>query len=268
MSQHTHATGDTTTATYGPIGDENTGLNFPAADQAGLLCGGVQTLLATATGVTITGTLSLSSTVDFTVDDIVCDSITGADGTFNLTGLAGTTGVGGTVAIAGGVAFATGNNNGGPVTITGGAGENNGTGGAVTLTGGASDGAGGTGGSINLASGAPAGGTDGSINIQTVTTGKVGFFGATAVVRQSAYTQTYSTADKTHANPTATALTNANGTADGTLDDVTGSHSQTILNNNFKECTTGINALILDLADLKQLVNSVIDDLQAYGLLQ
>lgn len=35
-----------------------------------------------------------------------------------------------------------------------------------------------------------------------------------------------------------TALTHAVGTADGTVDDVTGSFSQTILNNNFKELTT------------------------------
>lgn len=35
-----------------------------------------------------------------------------------------------------------------------------------------------------------------------------------------------------------TALTHAFGTADGTLDDVTATFSQTIMNNNFKELTT------------------------------
>lgn len=138
----------------------------------------------------------------------------------------------------------------------------------------------------------------------------LGFFGVTPVARVSAYTQTYATADKTHANPTAaaltdssgvtpsgtlaaqtlpTALTHAVGTADGTVDDVTGSFDQTVLNNNFKELTTAqsanlaqltvlrnavaslaaqVNALVADVADAKQLVNSVIDDLQSYGLLQ
>jgi hypothetical protein len=81
-----------------------------------------------------------------------------------------------------------------------------------------------------------------------------------------AYTQTYSTADRTHANPTAVAVTNAFGTANATMEDATGAHDQTILNNNFKELTTQTNALIADVADLKQLVNSIIDDLQTLGL--
>lgn len=102
--------------------------------------------------------------------------------------------------------------------------------------------------------------------IGTATTQKLGFYNATPVVRQTAYTQTYATADKTHANPTATTLTAASGTADGTVDDVGGAFNQTTLNNNFKEMATGINALIVDVADIKQLANSIIDDLQAYGL--
>jgi len=98
----------------------------------------------------------------------------------------------------------------------------------------------------------------------------VGFYGVTPTTRPTAYTQTYSTADKTHANPTATALTHSavGGTADGTLVDCTNSYSEAAVEENFKECATAINAIIVDLADLKQLVNSVIDDLQAIGLLQ
>jgi len=46
------------------------------------------------------------------------------------------------------------------------------------------------------------------------------------------------------------ALTHAVGTADGTLDDVTGSHSQTILNNNFKELSSRVNALRTALVNL------------------
>ena len=95
-----------------------------------------------------------------------------------------------------------------------------------------------------------------------------GFFGATKVTQPTAYTQTYSTADKTHASPTATALvhTAVGGTANGTLVDCTSSYSEAAVEENFKECATTINLLIDDIADLKQLVNSVIDDLQALGL--
>lgn len=44
-----------------------------------------------------------------------------------------------------------------------------------------------------------------------------------------------------------TALTHSVGTADGTVDDVGGSFNQTTLNNNFKELTTHINAIIVAL---------------------
>jgi hypothetical protein len=97
---------------------------------------------------------------------------------------------------------------------------------------------------------------------------RVGFFNVTPQARTGAYTQTYSTADRTMANLTAAALTHAFGTADGTVDDVTGAFDQTILNNNFKELTTQIAALLADVTDVKQGLNSVIDDLQGYGLLQ
>jgi hypothetical protein len=96
----------------------------------------------------------------------------------------------------------------------------------------------------------------------------IGFYNVAPVARAGAYTQTYSTADKTHANATAASVTHGVGTADATVDDVGASFSQTTLNNNFKELTTQTNALIADVADAKQLLNSVIDDLQAYGLFQ
>lgn len=40
-----------------------------------------------------------------------------------------------------------------------------------------------------------------------------------------------------------TDLTAASGTADNTIADVTASHDQTILNNNFKDLATKINAI-------------------------
>lgn len=96
----------------------------------------------------------------------------------------------------------------------------------------------------------------------------IGLFGVTPVARPSAYTQTYATATRTHANPTATTLTAGSGTADGTVADVGASFDQTTLNNNFKDLATAINALIVDMANVKQVLNSTIDDDQAIGLKQ
>lgn len=92
------------------------------------------------------------------------------------------------------------------------------------------------------------------------------FYGGTAVVQPGAYTQTWAVSDKTHAAPTAVALTHAFGTADGTVTDVGGAFNQTTLNDNFKELTTQVAALVADLADVKALVNAVIDDLQVLSL--
>ncbi len=49
-----------------------------------------------------------------------------------------------------------------------------------------------------------------------------------------------------YANPTTAIpdLTAASGTADATVVDVTGSHDQTILNNNFKDLATKVNAIL------------------------
>lgn len=101
---------------------------------------------------------------------------------------------------------------------------------------------------------------------------KIGVFGKAPVVRTGAYTQTYSTATRTHSNPTATALTDSSGgTADGTVAAAGASYNgttQSNINNNFAEFATRINQLITDLANTKQLLNSVIDDQQSYGWFQ
>jgi hypothetical protein len=102
--------------------------------------------------------------------------------------------------------------------------------------------------------------------IGTGTTQKIGFYNATPVVRPSAYTQTFSTADKTHAARTSNALSVSVGTSDNTVADVGASFSQTTLNNNFRDIADNYNLLRADLADTAQLVNSIIDDLQALGL--
>ncbi len=107
--------------------------------------------------------------------------------------------------------------------------------------------------------------------IGTGSTQKLGFYGATPVVRQGGYTQTFATADKTHAARTATALTdNTAGTANSTLEALTsGSVYATdvaAIRNNFADLAAMVNKVIVDLADTAGVVNAVVDDLQAYGL--
>lgn len=107
--------------------------------------------------------------------------------------------------------------------------------------------------------------------IGTGTTQKLGFFNATPVAQRSAYTQTFSTADKTHDNPTAVALTdNSAGSANTTIqaltDGSTYANDVAAIRNNFADLAASNNAIIVDLADVKALVNSLIDDLQALGL--
>ena len=101
--------------------------------------------------------------------------------------------------------------------------------------------------------------------IGTATTQKLGFYNATPVVQPSAYTQTFSTADKTHAARTATTLTVADGagTNDGTIGTITADASVIAA---VQELAAAVNALIVDLADTASVVNSVVDDLQALGL--
>ena len=91
------------------------------------------------------------------------------------------------------------------------------------------------------------------------TAGTLGFFGVTAVVRSTAYTQTYATALKTL--PAITSLAapaGGTGTAAGGYD--------TSTNRNLM--ITSHNAIRTDLESLYKVVTAMIDDLQAYGLFQ
>ena len=92
------------------------------------------------------------------------------------------------------------------------------------------------------------------------------FFAGSAVTQRPAFTQTYSTADRTIAAPTATTLTHGVGTADGTVDDVGAAFNQTTLNNNTRELTDQIANIVADILDLKQAVNALVDTFQAYTL--
>lgn len=83
----------------------------------------------------------------------------------------------------------------------------------------------------------------------------IGFLGANAVARPTAYTQTYATATRTHSNITATAPSAYAGGANGYS---TAAKAQEVRN--------AAAALVTDMANVKQVLNSVIDDLQGYGL--
>jgi hypothetical protein len=105
---------------------------------------------------------------------------------------------------------------------------------------------------------------DGALNHDGTT---VGLFGVTPATRPTAYTQTYATADKTHAAPTAATLTvtDGAGTNDNTIGAITADASVIAA---VQEIADEINKLVADVADVKQLANSVIDDLQTLGILQ
>lgn len=95
------------------------------------------------------------------------------------------------------------------------------------------------------------------IGINDVTNQKIGFRGVTPIVRPTAYTQTYSTATRTHAAYTADPETSAyTGAADGEAKLV-----------DLNALRVAYENLRLSHESSKQLLNSVLDDLQSYGLL-
>jgi hypothetical protein len=89
--------------------------------------------------------------------------------------------------------------------------------------------------------------------------GNLGFYGTAPIARPAAYTQTYATADKVH-----DAITSADFPAGGVGAAAGGWDTAA----NRDAAITRFNALRAEVIDLKNLVNSLIDDLQAVGLLQ
>lgn len=99
----------------------------------------------------------------------------------------------------------------------------------------------------------------------------IGFYGVAPATRPTAYTQTFATATKTHASPTATALTDSSGgSASQTLAAITGGGAtcENATKNAVASIADEVNKLITDLANVKQVVNQILDDLQTQGLLQ
>jgi len=92
--------------------------------------------------------------------------------------------------------------------------------------------------------------------IGTATTQKLGFFNATPIVRGTAFTQTYSTPSTVHNNPVAVA---PSAYVTGAFGYSTGTKAQEV-----RDCAA--NA-VADIADIKMVLNGVIDQLQALGLL-
>lgn len=88
----------------------------------------------------------------------------------------------------------------------------------------------------------------------------IGFYGKAPVARSEAYAQTYAAATRTHNNVTSEAVATTGSTNSTPFGYTTGAQANAI--------PTAINALRVDLGNVKQLVNSVIDDLQANGLFQ
>lgn len=115
-------------------------------------------------------------------------------------------------------------------------------------------------------------GTTTGTKIGTATTQKIGFYNATPIVRPTAYTQTYSTADKTVAAQTAAALTNnTGGTVSTTLAAITAGAAYTqadmlAVKNALASLADQFNKLRNDHLDTTNAVNAIIDDLQALGL--
>lgn len=84
------------------------------------------------------------------------------------------------------------------------------------------------------------------------------------------FTQTYSTADKTHAAKTAQALTdNSGGTASQTLAAITGGGTacEDATKNAVASLCDDLNKLRDDHLDVAQLLNALIDELQTRGLI-
>ena len=102
--------------------------------------------------------------------------------------------------------------------------------------------------------------TSGSITGEFTHTGAtVGFYGVTPVARPTAYTQTYNAASRVHANPVAASVV-----ASAVLVTPFGLSSSAQMDN----LVLAVNNLVGDIANVKKVLNQVIDDLQSQGILQ
>ena len=110
----------------------------------------------------------------------------------------------------------------------------------------------------------------------------ISFYNQTPVARPSAYTQTFSTANKTHDAHTATSISATVPSNPPNVDEdgitagafITRAARRALVTTvtdlitHSTEMDLDYEALFVDVTDVKQLVNSIIDELQAVGLLQ
>lgn len=96
---------------------------------------------------------------------------------------------------------------------------------------------------------------DGALNHDGTT---VGFFGVAPVTQRSAWTQTYSTASRTNSAITHAAVATTGATNVAPFGYTTAAQANDIV--------TQLNNALLEIEELKKLVNSLIDDQQALGL--
>lgn len=89
-------------------------------------------------------------------------------------------------------------------------------------------------------------------------------------VEQQAYTQTFATADRTHAAAAVGAAMSGitSSTAGTALAEPGGTYAQAEHQQNYRRIQDRLNELRTDLDDVRQLVNAVIDDLQSAGIVR
>jgi hypothetical protein len=99
---------------------------------------------------------------------------------------------------------------------------------------------------------------------------KLGFFGSAAVAKAAAFIQTFSTAIRTvNATQTGAAITGIASSSAGTsLAEPSGTYQQGEHQQNYRRIQDRLNELRLDLDNARQVINALIDDAQAYGLVQ
>lgn len=100
--------------------------------------------------------------------------------------------------------------------------------------------------------------TAGTIQWSVTEQGSPGFWATTPPTSRTTYTQTFATADATHAAFTSADLATTAATQTSPWGFASQAQAEAI--------ATQFNALRVDVDDLKRLANSIIDDLQAYGL--
>ena len=98
-----------------------------------------------------------------------------------------------------------------------------------------------------------------------------GFYGITPATRPTAFTQTYATATKTHSALTLATLTDSTGgTPNDTLSAIVGGGAgcENTTKNAIATLAREQARAIVDIGNIKQVVNALIDDFQLLGLAQ